>query len=93
MQRGNRNPLGEVQEREPALQVVPDLLSLFRRQPIPFVGDDDQRPAPFQHQPEQADVLFGHTFPGVEHGDDDMGPLDGLQCLDDTELLDRLADA
>ncbi len=68
-------------------------LRSYGRQPVPFVGHDDQRAAAFEHQSEQADVLLGHAVVCIQHGDHDLRLLDGLQRLDDAEFLDRLVHA
>ena len=93
VQRRERDALGEVEERQAPLQLVTDVLARIRAQSVPLVDNDDERAAPLQDQAEQAHVLLGDTLVGIEHRDDDLGLIDGLQRLDDTELLDRFVHA
>ena len=43
---------------------------------------------PLHRKSHQADILFRHTFAGVEYGNNDLRPFHRLQGFDDAELLD-----
>ena len=86
VQRRNRDPLGEVQKRQATFEIVAHLLALLGRETVPLIGDDDQRPASFEDQTEQADVLFGNAFLRIENGHNDMCFLDRLQRLRELPL-------
>ena len=66
------------------------MLAVTGREPIPFVGDNDEGAPALEHESQQADVLFRDALACIEHGDYDVRLLDGLEGFDDTELLDRL---
>ena len=92
VQRGNRDALRKIQEWQLAVEFVSHMLAVIRTQAIPFVGHDDECPAPFEDEAEQADILVRYAFARVEHGDNNLGLLDRLQRLDDAEFLDGLVD-
>ena len=70
-------------------ELVPHLLSLFSREPVPLIGDDDECPAPFEYQAKQTHILLGHAFLRIENRYDHVCFLDRLQRLHDAEFLDR----
>ena len=81
--------LGEIEKRQAPFKVVAHLLALISRQSVPLVCNNNQRAAALHYQAQQADVLFGYAFLGIEHGNHDLCTFYGLQCLDDAEFLDR----
>jgi hypothetical protein len=57
---------------------------------IPFVDGHDHGAARFQHEACDVRILLGDLGLRVQHQQHDVAGLDGLQRLDDGELLDRL---
>src|SRR5690606_21753745 len=59
---------------------------------VPFVDGDDQRPAALDDVTQQAGVLLADALVGIEHQQYHVRRLDGLEGLDDAELLYGLVD-
>jgi hypothetical protein len=90
VQRGNGHRPHEIEKRQAALELLADLPPVIEVQAVPLVDDDDECAAALDDQPQEAHVLLGDAFAGIEHGDHHLRPLHRLQRLDDAELLDRL---
>ena len=54
------------------------MLAFLGAESVPLVHDDDKRATPFENQPEQTNVLLGHTFTCIEHRNNDLRLLDRL---------------
>ena len=92
MQRGDEVDVGEVDEEQPALQLLLHVVAFGRFHAVPLVQRDDQRTAGFQHETEQIEVVLDHALAGIHDEHHHVGVLDGLQGLDHRELLDGLED-
>ena len=64
----------EAQEVEPQVEAVADRVALVRRDAVPLVDGDHQRPALLGDQPEQARVLLGDRVVRIEHADHHVAP-------------------
>ncbi len=69
-----------------------DLLALLRCDPVPFVDRDDERPPALERQSQHARVLLGDRVVRVEHQDDHVRLVDGLQRLGNAHALDEVLD-
>ena len=70
-----------------------DQVALLRRDVVPLVDGEHQRPALLDDRAQQARVLLGDIVVRIHDGHHHVRGLDGLQRLDDAEFLDRLLDA
>ena len=83
----------EVEERQPQIETGANLVALVRGNAVPLVDGDDQRAAALGDHAEQARILLRDGVVRVDDADHDVRRIDGLQRLDDAELLDRFLDA
>ena len=79
-------------EIELEFELTADVFALLVGDSVPFVDGDQQRPAALQCEPEHARILLADAVVGIDHEDDDMGGVDGLQGLGDARLLDHILD-
>jgi len=80
----------EGDEGQAPLQGAAVMLTLLGIEAVTLVDRDDQRATTVDHVAKQGQVLVGQSITGIDDDDGDMCFLDGLERLDDTELLDRL---
>src|SRR3546814_6802724 len=64
----------------------------FTVQAVPFINTHHQRPTSLEHEARYVRVLIGNLGLGVQHKQNHIAGFDGLQCLDDGELFNRLED-
>ena len=77
-------------EIELEFELTADVFALLVGDAVPFVDGDQQRPAALQRKPQHARILFADAVVGIDHEDDDMGGVDGLQGLGDARLLNHI---
>ena len=82
----------KAQKRQFPVKLFPDTVPGVRVKAIPLVDRNHQRPPLLGNIPGQCRILFADAFTGIQHQHHDIRCCNRLQCLDDTELLDRLAD-
>jgi len=73
-------------------QLALDLLALLRCNPVPLVDRDDERPPALERQSQHARVLLGDRVVRIEHHNDHVRFVDGLQRLGDACALDQILD-
>ena len=88
VQRRDVEDFGVIDKVQFAFELAADGLALFVVEVVPFVDGDDEGAAAAGDFAEEVRVLFAHAFVRVQHEDDDVGALDGVQGFDDGEFFD-----